>query len=59
VRGKIIDDECNILRSYGVVLWEMSTYGDTPYSNKQNEEVVEFVKEGGRLKLPENSPVKL
>ena len=45
--------------SYGVVLWEMSTYGENPYAGKENDEVIEFVKNGGRLVLPDKSPEKL
>jgi serine/threonine protein kinase len=45
--------------SYGVVLWEMATYGENPYAGKENEEVISFVKNGGRLELPKNSPLKL
>jgi serine/threonine protein kinase len=45
--------------SYGVVLFEISTYGDNPYNGKENEEVIEFVKTGGRLEMPANAPVKL
>lgn len=45
--------------SYGVVLWEISTYGDNPYSGKENEEVIQFVKNGGRLEMPESAPTKL
>ena len=45
--------------SYGVVIWEMATYGDNPYSGKENEDVIQFVKGGGRLELPKNAPLKL
>ena len=45
--------------SYGVVIWEMSTYGDNPYAGKENEDVIQFVKGGGKLELPANSPLKL
>jgi serine/threonine protein kinase len=45
--------------SFGVLLWELATYGDNPYSGKENEEVVQFVKSGGRLELPSNTPIKL
>lgn len=47
------------LRSYGVVIWELATYGENPYNGKENEEVVEFVKNGGRLQLPSSAPNKL
>lgn len=45
--------------SFGVVIWEMATYGDNPYSGMENEEVIQFVKNGGKLNLPSNAPVKL
>ncbi|CAF0885729.1 unnamed protein product [Brachionus calyciflorus] len=45
--------------SYGVVIWEMVTYGENPYSGKDNEDVIRFVKNGGRLQLPDNAPFKL
>lgn len=45
--------------SFGIVLWEMSTYGDQPYSDLNNDQVIKYVKCGGRLKLPPNSPAKL
>ncbi len=37
----------------------MVTYGENPYVGKENEEVIRFVKSGGRLELPSNSPIKL
>jgi serine/threonine protein kinase len=45
--------------SYGVVIWELATYGENPYTGKENEEVIQFVKSGGRLELPAGSPNKL
>jgi serine/threonine protein kinase len=45
--------------SFGIVLWEMCTYGDQPYFELNNEEVIRHVKNGSRLKLPPNSPAKL
>lgn len=45
--------------SFGVVLWEMATYGDNPYNGIENEEVIDYVKNGGRLDLPISSPCKL
>ena len=44
--------------SYGVVLYELCTYGDNPYTEiKENEQVIEFVKSGGRLEVNE-APIK-
>lgn len=45
--------------SFGVVVWEMATYGENPYSGKENEQVITFVKNGGRLELPVGAPFKL
>ena len=45
--------------SYGVVLWEMSTYGDNPYPGRDNDQVITFVREGGKLELPSDAPHKL
>ncbi len=42
-----------------MVIWEISTYGDNPYSGKDNEEVIQFVKNGGKLELPDTAPFKL
>ena len=44
--------------SYGVVIYELATYGDNPYNDLTNEEVVAFVRNGGKLKL-EEAPLKL
>ena len=45
--------------SYGVVIWELSTYGDNPYLGKENENVIKFVLNGGKLDLPQSAPPKL
>src|SRR5437868_5397889 len=43
--------------SYGVLLYEMFTFGGKPYEDiKKNSEVVEFVLSGGRLNSPSNVP---
>uniref|UniRef100_A0A8D8PNT9 Insulin-like receptor n=2 Tax=Cacopsylla melanoneura TaxID=428564 RepID=A0A8D8PNT9_9HEMI len=43
--------------SYGVLLWEMATGGMTPYFAKfRNDEVLNFVEEGGTLDRPDNCP---
>ncbi|XP_076078504.1 uncharacterized protein LOC143048607 isoform X2 [Mytilus galloprovincialis] len=39
--------------SYGVLLWEVFSLGHVPYPGKSNEEVMQFVKHGGRLPKPE------
>ena len=43
--------------SYGVVIFEMCTYGDNPYNDKDNEQVVQYVKNGGKLEVDESVAV--
>ena len=38
--------------SYGIVLWEILTYGDQPYKRLSNEQVINFVVKGGTEKKP-------
>ncbi|XP_076652548.1 uncharacterized protein LOC143358912 isoform X2 [Halictus rubicundus] len=41
--------------SFGVVLWEICTYGAFPYSNMENDRLLCYiVKENGRLEQPDN-----
>lgn len=42
--------------SYGVVLWEMVTLAEQPYQGLSNEQVLNFVKQGGVMEKPENCP---
>lgn len=37
---------------YGVVIWEMMTLGEQPYSDKGNDEVMTYVLDGNTLVLP-------
>lgn len=48
-----------IVRSYGVVLWEMVTYASQPYPGKSNEEVLKFVVDGGVMEKPQDAPQEL
>lgn len=41
-------------RSFGVVLWEISTLAEQPYQGLSNEQVLKFVMDGGYLDRPEN-----
>jgi len=43
-------------RSYGITLWEVFSLGRIPYPGKANEEVMEFVKNGGNLPKPDICP---
>jgi len=42
--------------AFGVVLWEMFSYGMIPYTGMSNAEVIEKVITGYRLNSPENCP---
>lgn len=41
-------------RSFGVVLWEISTLAEQPYQGLSNEQVLKFVMDGGFLDRPDN-----
>lgn len=49
----------NLLRSYGVLLWEIFTFGNQPYPGRNNQEVLQFVTGGGRLEKPENCSIRV
>jgi len=42
--------------SYGVVMWEVFSFALQPFYGYSNEEVVEFIKKGVLLPMPENCP---
>lgn len=42
--------------SFGVVLWEIFSFGERPYHNMSQEEVVRYVREGRILFCPDNTP---
>ena len=46
-------------RSYGVLLWEIFTFGNQPYPGRNNQEVVQFITGGGRLDKPENCSIRV
>lgn len=46
-------------RSFGVVLWEISTLAEQPYQGLSNEQVLKFVMEGGYLDRPDNCADRL
>lgn len=46
-------------RSFGVVLWEISTLAEQPYQGMSNEQVLKFVMEGGYLDRPDNCADRL
>jgi len=42
--------------SYGVVLWEMATLAEQPYQGFTNDEVMKYVKDGHKMRRPEDCP---
>uniref|UniRef100_A0AAY4AHK8 receptor protein-tyrosine kinase n=1 Tax=Denticeps clupeoides TaxID=299321 RepID=A0AAY4AHK8_9TELE len=42
--------------SFGVLLWEIFSLGYIPYPSRSNQEVLEFVTNGGRMDPPKNCP---
>ncbi|ETN70654.1 hypothetical protein NECAME_14615 [Necator americanus] len=49
----------NDVWAYGVVLWELTTRGLTPYDGKKGIEIIEYLQSDKRLPLPEYCPVQL
>lgn len=45
--------------SYGVLLYEIVTFGSFPYQGLSNNQVIEYVKSGNRLILPGNCPEEI
>ncbi|CAF96959.1 unnamed protein product, partial [Tetraodon nigroviridis] len=45
--------------SYGVVMWEVTSYGERPYWNLTNRDVIKSVEEGYRLPAPMGCPAAL
>ncbi|KAF6125895.1 muscle associated receptor tyrosine kinase [Phyllostomus discolor] len=45
--------------AYGVVLWEIFSYGLQPYYGMAHEEVIYYVRDGNILTCPENCPLEL
>uniref|UniRef100_A0A4W5LTP3 Tyrosine-protein kinase catalytic domain-containing protein n=1 Tax=Hucho hucho TaxID=62062 RepID=A0A4W5LTP3_9TELE len=50
---------CVCPRSFGVVLWEISTLAEQPYQGLSNEQVLKFVMDGGYLDRPDNCADRL
>ncbi|KAF3701491.1 ALK tyrosine kinase receptor [Channa argus] len=42
--------------SFGVLLWEIFSLGYMPYPSRSNQEVLEYVTNGGRMDPPKNCP---
>ena len=45
--------------SFGVVVWEVFTYGQQPYVGMTNEEVINLVTKQGTLEAPSGCPQKV
>ena len=45
--------------SFGVVLWEIFSFGVQPYYGRSNEEVVQYVRDGSVLEPPLNCPQEI
>ncbi len=45
--------------SFGVVIWEVYSFGTLPYPGISNEELIKRVLNGLRLKAPENMPTEM
>ncbi|XP_042194398.1 ephrin type-A receptor 7 [Callorhinchus milii] len=45
--------------SFGIVMWEMMSYGERPYWDMSNQDVIKAVEEGFRLSAPMNCPSRL
>ena len=41
--------------SFGVALWELATFGGFPYQGASNQVVLEYVKDGNILEIPQHS----
>lgn len=60
LRGVLFSPECSLFRrSFGVVLWEISSLAEQPYQGLSNEQVLKFVMDGGYLDQPDNCPERL
>ncbi|XP_066517625.1 ephrin type-A receptor 4 isoform X2 [Hoplias malabaricus] len=45
--------------SYGIVMWEVMSYGERPYWDMSNQDVIKAIEEGYRLPPPMECPVSL
>ena len=45
--------------SFGIVMWEVVSYGERPYWNWSNQDVIQMVDKGYRLPPPMDSPEAL
>lgn len=45
--------------AFGVIVWEVLTLGFQPYFGMENVQVMEHVKAGGRLQIPQQCPIEM
>ena len=45
--------------SFGVLIWEIITLGYQPYLGLENNQVIEYIKNGFRLKISNKCPIEL
>jgi Protein tyrosine and serine/threonine kinase len=48
-----------IIRSFGVLMWEVFSLGYMPYPGRGNQEVMQLVADGGRLEVPSGCPTSI
>jgi serine/threonine protein kinase len=46
----------NDVWSFGVLMWEIFSFGAIPYLSHSNQQVIVFVNRGGRLEKPDYCP---
>lgn len=46
-------------RAYGVLLYEIMSFGNQPYPGQSNQDVLQFVTGGGRLPKPDHCPQRM
>uniref|UniRef100_A0A914Q1C0 receptor protein-tyrosine kinase n=1 Tax=Panagrolaimus davidi TaxID=227884 RepID=A0A914Q1C0_9BILA len=47
-----IFSEASDIWSFGIIIWELFTFGQIPYGDMSNEEIMKFIVDGNRLNLP-------
>ena len=50
---------CNTFRSFGVLLWELYSYGKTPYPGVENRDIANLLQTGYRMQAPECCPEQM
>ncbi|VDD83501.1 unnamed protein product [Mesocestoides corti] len=56
VRTRVFSHKSDVW-SFGVMLWELYTYGRLPYPRLMTSQVLQFVESGGRMEAPEACPI--